>query len=393
MKICILGAGVVGVSTAFALSRIGHEVEVIDRGTDVANGASHANGAQLSWSYTNPLASPTILPKLPAYALGLDPAMRVRPSLNPSFIKWGLSFLRNCTSARYEMGGQARHQLAIESQDALASIERDLIDGPIEKTGKGKIVLAQTRAQQRAMKGSPLYKTAEECLSIEPALRSWSKTQLGGLYAPDDSAVNPILFCQRLKNTAESEFGTVFRMGERVLDILTESNRAYGIRTEKAVRRYDKIIVCLGNQSNDLLRPLGITAPICSVRGYSVTLPANEKSPKASLTDLSNKIVFANLGDQVRIAGFADINASDRKSSRRVAKLIKIARQHWPDIADYDADPKAWSGQRPMTPSGIPVIGPTKVEGLLLNVGHGSLGYTFSPGSAQRIADQIGSIQ
>lgn len=393
MRICVLGAGVVGVSTAFVLSRMGHEVDVIDRASDVASGASHANGAQLSWSYTNPMPSPAILPKLPAYLFGLDPAMQVTPAFNMSFLKWGLSFLRHCTSSRYAIGGRARHDLAMESQNALARIERDLTDGPIQKSGTGKIVLAQTPAQQRAMQASPNYKTAEDCLSIEPALQSWTGPQMGGLFAPDDYAVDPVTFCRRLKVTAEAEFGTRFRFDETVLELLIESDRIQGVRTEKESSAYDKVVVCLGNQANHILRRVGLSVPICSVRGYSVTLPATERAPKASLTDLTHKIVYANLGDHIRIAGFADINAREKKAPKRIAKLIETARNCWPDIADYDAAPRAWFGERPMTPSGIPLIGSTPIDGLMLNVGHGSLGYTFAAGSAQRIANQIGGVQ
>lgn len=393
MKICVLGAGVVGVSTAFALSRIGHDVDVIERAEDVASGASHANGAQLSWSHTDPLANPSLLGKIPAYMLGFDPAMRIRPALKPNFIMWGASFLRHCSPARFKKGKQARDELAQESKDALAGFERDLNSGPLQKTGAGKIVLAQTTAQQRTMMRSPHYRTAEQCVDIEPALKSWSKHFYGGLYAADDRAMDTVLFCHRLMDTAREEFGAKFNFEETVQSLSVTEQGIKKVTTDSREIECDAVIVCLGNQTNALLRSLGLSVPICSVRGYSVTLPATPFSPKASLTDLSHKIVFANLGDRVRIAGFADINVPSAKMTSRVAKLIEIARRCWPDVADYEADPSAWTGARPMTPSGIPVIGPTSIPGLFVNAGHGSLGYTFAAGSALRIADQIGAIQ
>lgn len=393
MKICVLGAGVVGVSTAFALSRLGHEVEVIERAETVAMGASHANGAQLSWSHTDPLASPAIVGKLPAYLLGLDPAMRVHPSLNPHFIKWGLSFLRHCRSDLFETGCRERRQLADESRKALASFERDLLGDAMSRTGTGKIVLAQTLGQLRAMRGSKNYLTAEACVAIEPALESWAGSNLGGLYAPHDSALDPVYFCKRLKEVAETKFGTKYRFKEIVRSISAVDGRIKGVVTDTGQTECDAVVVCLGNNANTLIQPLGLSLPICSVRGYSVTFPAKRNAPKTSVTDLTHKIVFANLGDEVRIAGFADINAPTGRTSRRVETLMSIARKCWPDIAHYDADPSAWTGARPMTPSGIPVIGATSIGGMYLNAGHGSLGYTFAAGSALRIADKIGGLQ
>lgn len=390
MKICVLGAGVVGVSTAFALSRLGHEVEVIDRADCVASGASHANGAQLSWSHTDPMASPAILGKLPAFLVGLDPAMRIHLSLKPNFLGWGLSFLRHCTPSLFEGGRRERHQLAEDSRLALSEFECDFAGAKMRRTGIGKIVLAQTLGQQRAMLQSEKYHTAEQCVEIEPALKSWGGNNLGGLYAPDDCALDTVYFCTRLKDEAETKYGTKFRFGETIHSISTKQGRIDGVTTETGHTPCDAVIVCLGNDVNALVRSLGLSVPICSVRGYSVTLPAKAHAPKASLTDLTHKIVFANLGDKIRIAGFADINALQERSARRVETLIDIARNCWPDIADYEAEPSAWTGARPMTPSGIPVIGPTSIEGLFLNAGHGSLGYTFAAGSAQRIANQIG---
>lgn len=393
MKICVLGAGVVGVSTAFALSRLGHTVEVIERADTVASGASHANGAQLSWSHTDPLASPAIIGKLPGYLLGLDPAMRIYPSLNPQFLKWGLSFLSHCRSGKFQTGRQERHILAEESRQALASFEREWSGDALPRTGAGKIVLAQTRKQQLIMQASDNYRTADECHEIEPALASWSGPHFGGLYAPDDCAVNTVYFCERLKEVAETEFEVTYRFGETVQFLSTRQDGVTGVVTNKHQTDCDAVVVCLGNQTNDLLRPLGLSLPICAVRGYSVTLPAKAAAPKASVTDLTHKIVFANLGEQVRIAGFADINAPQRRTPQRIETLINIARTCWPDIADYDAEPSPWSGARPMTPSGIPIIGKTSINGLFLNAGHGSLGYTFAAGSAMRIAEHIGGLQ
>jgi D-amino-acid dehydrogenase len=393
MKICVLGAGVVGVSTAFALARMGHEVEVIDRATDVASGASHANGAQLSWSHTDPLASPSTLKKIPKFILGVDPAMRVYPSLRMTFFSWGLAFLKKCSARAFVTGQKARDDLARESREALRSFERDLPGGALTPTGFGKIVLAQTQAQLDTMCASELFCSADKCLEHEPALKSWKGEVLGGLYAPKDTALDTIRFCQQLRDVAEQDFGVSFRFSTNIEKVIVRNERAQGVKTSEGSIACDAIIVCLGNDVNRLIGPLGLAIPLYSVRGYSITLPAKAGAPTVSVTDLSKKIVFANLGDRIRIAGFADINLPKSSIPKRIQNLIKIAREGWPDIADYDAEPSAWSGSRPMTPSGIPVIGKTKIDGLYLNAGHGSLGYTFAAGSAVRIANEIGGLQ
>lgn len=393
MKICVLGAGVVGVSTAFALARMGHEIEVIDKAADVASGASHANGAQLSWSHTDPLPSPSTLKKIPKFVSGMDPAMRVYPSLRMAFFSWGFAFLKNCAAEAFKKGQKARDSLARESSDALRSFERDLPGGALTRTGVGKIVLAQTKAQLDTMRASELFCSADQCLEHEPALKSWRGEILGGLYAPKDTALDTIRFCQQLKDVAERDFGVSFKFSTNIQKISVRDRRIQAVETSEGSIACDAIIVCLGNDVNRLIGPLGVSIPLYSVRGYSITLPAKTGAPTVSITDLSKKIVFANLGDRIRIAGFADINLPKSSIPKRIKNLINIAREGWPDIADYDAEPSAWSGSRPMTPSGIPVIGKTKIDGLYLNAGHGSLGYTFAAGSAVRIATEIGGLQ
>jgi len=393
MKICVLGAGVVGVSTAFALSRVGHEVIVLERADRVASGASQANGAQLSWSFTDPLASPDTLKKLPKFLFGLDPAMRIRPSLNPPFLGWGSAFLKNCSSKSFVIGREARDQLAKESEIAIQSFERDLPSGALKRTGRGKIVLAQTKSQATEMRQSSSYCSAHECIEHEPALKSWRGKNLGGLFSPKDEALDTVKFCSSLMNAAQNSFDVEFRFNENVQSVALADNRVQSVITDSGTVNCDAVIVCLGNHVNTFIKPLGLSIPMCSVRGYSVTLPATNIAPKVSLTDLKNKIVFANLGQKIRIAGFADINTSSDVMDKRVKLLIDLAKQNWPDIANYQADPAAWTGSRPMTPSGIPVIGETEIAGLYLNAGHGSLGYTFAAGSAARITNEIGGVQ
>ena len=397
MTICVLGSGVVGVSTAFALSRAGHEVIVIDKADRIAAGASHANGAQLSWSYTDPMASPAVLPKLTGILLGRDPAMRVGLGGSPGaalhLAKWGTQFLGQCRSNAFRKNKDARDGLAAESRAALDGFARDLPSNALQPTGVGKLVIAQTPRQLKEMRSQPNFLSAEECRDVEPALASWSAPQFGGLYSPDDSALDTLTYCTALSALAREQFGARFELGQEVSEIIIRSGQVQGVRTIDRVLQCDTVVSCLGMRSNALLRPHGLSLPLMAVRGYSVTLPATESAPRISVTDLFNKFVFANLGDRIRIAGFADIATSARCQKSRIDTLLQTARRVWPGIADYDAPPHGWTGARPMPPSGIPHIGETKVHGLYVNAGHGSLGYTFAAGSAMRIVDAIGAVQ
>ncbi len=400
MKICVLGAGVIGVSTAYLLARSGHQVTVFEQAENIASGASHANGAQLSYSYIEPFASPGTLKDIPSYLLGRDPAVKFGISLSPEYLGWGLKFLRNCTSSRFEQNLAQRLKLALDSKNVMDTIEQDFPKGALRKTGQGKIVLIDSHKKFSQLRKSNEQKrnlglnliplSQEDCIAKEPALQNWQDDFSGGIYAPEDDALDTITYCSVLKTAAEKDFGAEFIFGAKVDDFVVEDNAVTEVCVADQSFGFDAVISCLGNGTNKALKPIGIKLPIYPMQGYSVTLPATEHAPKASITDLKNKIVFANLGDRIRIAGFMDANQPTRKTDSRSRELLELAQRLWPDIADYQAKPNFWTGYRPMMPSGVPIIGQTKIKGLYLNAGHGSLGYTFALGSAQRIVEQVG---
>lgn len=398
MKICVLGAGVIGVSTAYALARLGHEVTVIDKGADVASGASHANGAQLSFSYVEPFASPTTLKALPKYLTGMDPALRLGVGIKPSYIKWGLSFVKNCGSARFDDNLNTLAALSHESRESFDLFERELPKDALKRTANGKLVLISNPATlERAKTASDTYKalglehqvlTKEACILREPSLKHMTRPFLGGVYAGSESALDPVIYCTALKNATQNLGGT-FRFNETVKQVRLQDARVSFVETTAGHIPCEAVIVCLGNGVNDIVKPHGLSVPIYPVQGYSLTLPARDTAPKVSVTSLKEKVVFTHLGHSVRIAGFTDTNLSPRAAKKRGLRLKALARDMWPTIADYDAA-SHWTHYRPMTPSGVPVIGETNVSGLYLNAGHGALGYTFAAGSAMRIAKQIG---
>jgi len=388
MKICVLGAGVIGVSTAYALARLGHKVRIIDRASDVAMGASYANGAQLSYSYVDPLASPATFRKLPNYLIGRDKALQLKFKANIDYFRWGASFLWQCSGRNFAFNRAQRQNLSQLSFDALQSFERDMAKS-FKPTGHGKLVLIQTRGEYEILKNDTTFISLKQCLEIEPRLQSWGESILGGIYAPGDKALDTITYCQVLKLAAEENFDVTYYFDEVIKSVAKEKH-GFKITTDKRVYDADKVIVCLGNEASDILKPFGISLPIYPVRGYSLTLRTKAKPPLLSVTDLKNKMLYANLGDRLRITGFADVNQREKNIENRLALLEALARKNWPDFADYNASIDKWSGCRPMMPSGVPVIGPSQIDGLYLNLGHGSLGYTFAAGSAVKIVEAIG---
>jgi D-amino-acid dehydrogenase len=181
-----------------------------------------------------------------------------------------------------------------------------------------------------------------------------------------------------------------FFFGETITNSIHDGVSVTGVTTDKADHLADKVVVCLGNESHNFLKPFDLSLKIYPIQGYSLTLEAKESSPQVSITDLKNKMVYAHLGDVFRIAGFVDTNQRVENIDGRIHCLLDKAQRNWPDVADFNGPIDRWTGSRPMTPSGVPVIGKTNVKGLYLNVGHGSLGYTFAAGSAMKIANEIG---
>lgn len=399
MRIGVLGAGVVGVSTAYALASLGHEVTVFEQGQDVAVGASHANGAQLSYSYIDPLAGPATLRALPGYVLGLDLAVRLGLSLKPDFWRWGLQFLRNCSSSKARSNLQIRTRLALDSASMFSKMLADIPGLSQKPIAQGKLVLLETHKQvTQAHALNEMYRDLglkrrvvgqAEAINLEPALSNIRTPFAGAIYSKDDMALDPISYCQALKMACEGH-GAVFRFNHAVSDILMSDGNVKGVMIDRERHMFDKVIVCLGNQAHAMLAPLGVSLPILPMQGYSLTFPANIDAPKLSITSLKHKTVFANLGRSIRIAGFMDVNQKPSSFQNRCQQLAALAQGLWPYIADYEAEPHYWTNYRPMTPSGVPIIGETAVSNLYVNAGHGSLGYTFAAGSAMRIAEMIG---
>ena len=389
----VIGAGVVGIATAYALARRGLSVTIVDRAEEPARGASFANGAQLSYVYTDALASPWLLKQLPRLAVGADPAFRLRPSLDPDFVRWGLSFLRNCAAGRFHENTLEGLRLGLESRAAMhALLERHPLEFGHAAPGKlhlleGEAALEAARALVRMKREAGAEQELlgpEEAARLEPAIAGRSRTLSGAVFSPQEEVGDPFRFCAALLARLIADYGVRTRFGENVemlrLGARPAATVGGGTIESKA------IALCTGVDTPRLLRRTGIRVPIWPMKGYSVTAPPGEEAPRISITDGARKLVFCRLGGDIRVAGLADLGSRDGRVNRhRLDSLLKAAQASLPRAADYAHIKSSWSGVRPMTPTSLPIIRREK-GGLVLNVGHGSLGWTYAMGAAERTA-------
>lgn len=398
VDVAVLGAGVVGLCTAYALARRGLRVALVERAGEPGRGTSFANGAQLSFAYTDALAQPSLWRKLPGMLAGLDPAFRVRPSFDPEFLRWGLAFLRNCTGARFSRKTWAALELGVESQVALAEL-RARHPFAFDHARPGKMHLfrdgaALARAEEVShMKREAGFEQhvvgAAQAREIEPALTE-AGDFVGALWTPEEEVGDPYLFCRGLLEVLTRDYGVTaqfdFTAGTPMVspDGVTIPERGLP-RTIRARR----MVVCLGIDAPDYLASLGIRAAIQPMKGYSFTAPLGAHAPHVSLTDTARKIVFCRLGETMRIAGLAELGVHDTAvDPARLRALVEGARAGLPQAARYDEVAGGWAGLRPMRPDSVPEVRRAG-ERIFLNIGHGMLGWTFAAGCGERVAEQV----
>lgn len=400
MHVVVLGAGVVGVTTAYYLSERGHTVTVVDRADSVASGASAGNGGQLSYSFTDAMASPALLSKIPKMMSGLDPAFYVRPTLNSQLLCWGPVFLRQCSSYQNRQNTIAVLQLALRSAALMTELRNHTgLDFSFRQAGK-LVMLNGNDAMQHAAQACTLKRqygcdarlvTFDEAVAIEPALSRMEAQYTGAVYSQNDEVGDSMEFTLGLSRWLMSNTATEFKLNASVKKIVTRGRKLAAVETDGGSIPADAVVVSLGAWSSALLNPLGIRTNIYPMRGYSITLPACETSNSVSISDTGYKIVFSRLGDKMRIAGFADfVGYRTNMDHARTQKLLQTARAIAPSIADYDVGSSGeWGGFRPMTPDSRPVIGPSSIEGIHLNTGHGMLGWTLACASGHAVAAGI----
>jgi D-amino-acid dehydrogenase len=339
-----------------------------------------------------------LLARLPALALGLDPAFRLRPSFDPDFLRWIAAFLRNCTSGAFDRNTIAGLQLALESQAAMGELlARHPLDFDHKVPGKlhlfedepGFAAARETLAMKRKAGAVQEALTPAEAIAVEPALENRSHPLVGAIHSPEEESGDPFLFCRSLLQTLREHYGlrTCFGRTVRRLDLGEPKPQ---VAMEDGARiRADAIVVCAGVDAPRLLRGTGVDVPICPMKGYSLTAPLGPEAPRVSITDVKRKVVFCRLSGRMRIAGLADLGARDAAvQPERLASLIAASRDSLPDAAQYDQIESSWAGLRPMTPNSLPIIR-SAGRGLILNVGHGALGWTYAMGAAERASNLL----
>ncbi|AWM05712.1 D-amino acid dehydrogenase [Bradyrhizobium symbiodeficiens] len=399
MKVLILGSGVIGVTSAYYLARAGHEVTVVDRQPEPALETSFANAGEVSPGYSSPWAGPGVPVKAVKWLLMKHGPLVIRPKLDPVMWVWLLKMLRNCTSARYAVNKSRMIPIAEYSRDSLRDLRRD-IGIQYDERSQGTLQLFRYQAQLDGtgediavlkQYGVP-YETLsrEGCIAVEPALAGVKEKFVGGLRLPQDETGDCHMFTQALAKHAEA-LGVRFMFNTGIDRIVTEGARVSGVATSAGMLQADAYVLALGSYSSQMAAPLGISLPVYPVKGYSITVPIKDASgaPESTVMDESYKVAITRLGDRIRVGGTAEISGfSTKLYDARRATLDHSLTDLFPRGGDL-SKATFWSGLRPMTPDGPPVIGPTPYANLHLNTGHGTLGWTMSCGSARVLADML----
>jgi len=400
-KIIVLGAGVVGLSVAWYLWRDGHQVTIVERNRGVGLETSFANGGQLSYSYVAPLASPSVIPKLPPWLLRRDSPLRFRPEIAPDQWRWCLEFLAACKQATADETTRRLLRLAFYSRDLMHELVREQsIDFDYVQNGK-LVVHTQEESFDSAVRLMEYQRTlgaeqralaAAECVEIEPALAHMSPRIVGAIHTPSEDVGDTYKFCNELARIMTTGPNPVtIHLRAEVGRLLPWRGKLMGVETGVGVLEADHYVMALGTNAPYLVKPLGIRIPVYPLKGYSLSLPITEDAgaPRISVTDFKRKVVYARIGDDLRVAGMADL--SGRRAVidvERVDQLIDEVRNTFPRATDFTTL-KPWCGMRPATPRGTPVIGATPHANLWLDVGHGALGFTLALATGRIVADLI----
>ncbi|MCE2691904.1 MAG: D-amino acid dehydrogenase [Rubrivivax sp.] len=407
MKVIVLGAGLLGVTSAYFLRQQGYEVTVVDRQASAAAETSFANGGQISVSHAEPWANPGAPLKVLKWLGKEDAPLLFRLRADARQWRWGLQFLRECTPARTRHNIEQIVRLGTYSRDTLQQLRRDRDIAYDERTqGILHFYTSQQEfdaaeapaAQMRELGCDRRVISADEAVKIEPALAHIRPQLAGATYTSEDESGDANRFARELVKRCEQD-GVQFLMSHTVTALRTAGGEIDHVEATDSEGRFQRLradayVLAMGSLSPLLAKPLGIELPIYPAKGYSVTMPVKDASMahQVSLTDDEYKLVFSRLGDRLRIAGTAELNGYDRDLNRvRCEAIVRRVEELFPGAGDAERA-QFWTGLRPATPSNVPIIGRSKVGKLFLNTGHGTLGWTHACGSGKSIARIVAGL-
>jgi D-amino-acid dehydrogenase len=401
MRVAVIGAGVIGIATAWFLARAGHKVTVIERRDGAADETSYGNAGLLSPGHAQSWASPKAPMLLLRSLVDKDVAVRLHLKTlltEPRLWGWGLRFLANCTERKAAANTTLKMALIHDSLDAMASVLAEADIAFSHRTG-GILYLhrdaASLDAAEATYRGWAAHgltaKRLDEvaCLALDPGLAPLKGKLAGAILCEEDQSGDCAAFTRGLAERCAAA-GVEFRYGTSVTGLTVEGGRIARVDTADGPVGADGFVLAAGSFSPVLARGIGLKLPIYPLKGYSLTLPARNAAPAYSAVDEEGQIAWSRFGDRLRVTSYAELAGLDQGiDPARIAALVAKARGILPDAADWDR-PGGWAGLRPMTPDGQPLVGPTRFENLWLNTGHGSLGWSMGCGAGRRVAGMIG---
>lgn len=403
MKVLVLGSGVVGLTSAWYLAQAGHEVTVIDRQPNSGEETSFANAGQISYGYSSPWAAPGVPAKALKWLVQKHAPLAVKPSVSPELYSWAAKMLKNCSSANYRINKSRMLRIANYSRECLADL-RMTQSIHYEGRQQGTLQVFRSPAQiDQVQQDIHLLRESNTrfelldvpgCIQAEPGLRLVQEKIVGGLRLIDDETGDCFQFCQQLTALAK-QAGVTFRFNVDVRELLGNHQKITGVDTSAGELTADAYVVALGSYSAGLLKPHNINLPVYPVKGYSLTLPMlnEELSPVSTVMDETYKVALTRLDNRIRVAGMAELAGfNTRLSEKRKETLAMVVNDLFPQSSDL-SQAEFWTGLRPMTPDGTPIIGKTSITNLFTNTGHGTLGWTMACGSGRLLADIVSGHQ
>ena len=399
MKVIVLGGGVIGVTSAWYLSRLGHEVELIDRQAQCGMETSFANAGQVSPGYSTPWAAPGLPRKALGWMLGKHSPLVIRARFDPAMWRWMMQLLANCNEEAYARNKSRMLRLAEYSRDALGDLraetsityddrQRGLVQlfrkqSQLEHAGEDMRILAESGITHELLDVAGV-------VAAEPALGRVAHLLRGGLRLPGDESGDAHLFTQRLAALAQTK-GVRLRNSATVFGLRTEGRRITGVDTSFGLVTGDAYLAALGSFTPRLLAPLGIRLPVYPVKGYSLTIPLTDpdRAPLSTVNDETYKVAITRLGERIRVGGTAELTGYDTRLRAERRETLELSFTELFGGGDLSRA-TFWTGLRPNTPDGTPVVGNSgRYSNLWLNTGHGTLGWTMACGSGRLIADLI----